>query len=339
MVLLGPSGCGKTTIIRCISGLIDPTDGQIFIDDKLVNGIPPKDRDVAVVFQNYALYPHMTVYDNIAFPLKMRKLSKEEVKDKVIKISQMLGISELLKRKPRELSGGQMQRVALGRALVREPKLFLLDEPLSNLDSKLRIQMRSEIKKLQKRVGVTTIYITHDQTEAMGMADKIVILNEGIIQQVGTPEEVYKKPQNIFVANFIGNPQINILNFEIIRKEDDRPISLKSENMSINIPKIWYDVLSSFGESIKNISLGIRPKDIFLADYSDSNSMHFKGELSFVEMLGDETIYEFKLENNSIIHVSNLSVDSSLKNGSKLVLETKYEDILLFNSYTGIRIL
>jgi len=336
---LGPSGCGKTTIIRCISGLIDPTDGQIFIDGKLVNGIPPKDRDVAVVFQNYALYPHMTVYDNIAFPLKMRKLSKEEVKDKVIKISQMLDISELLKRKPRELSGGQMQRVALGRALVREPKLFLLDEPLSNLDSKLRIQMRSEIKKLQKRVGVTTIYITHDQTEAMGMADKIVILNEGIIQQVGTPEEVYKKPHNIFVANFIGNPQINILNFEIIRKEDDRPISLKSENMSINIPKIWYDVLSSFGESIRNISLGIRPKDIFLADYSDSNSMHFKGELCFVEMLGDETIYEFKLENNSIIHVSNLSVDSSLKNGSKLVLETKYKDILLFNSYTGIRIL
>ena len=336
---MGPSGCGKTTIIRCISGLIDPTDGQIFIDGKLVNGIPPKDRDVAVVFQNYALYPHMTVYDNIAFPLKMRKLSKEEVKDKVIKISQMLDISELLKRKPRELSGGQMQRVALGRALVREPKLFLLDEPLSNLDSKLRIQMRSEIKKLQKRVGVTTIYITHDQTEAMGMADKIVILNEGIIQQVGTPEEVYKKPQNIFVANFIGNPQINILNFEIIRKEDDRPISLKSENMSINIPKIWYDVLSSFGESIKNISLGIRPKDIFLADYSDSNSMHFKGELCFVEMLGDETIYEFKLENNSIIHVSNLSVDSSLKNDSKLILETKYEDILLFNSDTGIRIL
>jgi multiple sugar transport system ATP-binding protein len=304
-----------------------------------VNGIPPKDRDVAVVFQNYALYPHMTVYDNIAFPLKMRKLSKGEVKDKVIKISQMLGISELLKRKPRELSGGQMQRVALGRALVREPKLFLLDEPLSNLDSKLRIQMRSEIKKLQKRVGVTTIYITHDQTEAMGMADKIVILNEGIIQQVGTPEEVYKKPQNIFVANFIGNPQINILNFEIIRKEDGRLISLESENMSINIPKIWYDVLSSFGESIKRISLGIRPKDIFLADYSDSNSMHFKGELCFVEMLGDETIYEFKLENNSIIHVSNLSVDSSLKNGSKLVLETKYEDILLFNADTGIRIL
>ena len=336
---MGPSGCGKTTIIRCISGLIDPTDGQIFIDGKLVNGIPPKDRDVAVVFQNYALYPHMTVYDNIAFPLKMRKLSKEEVKDKVIKISQMLGISELLKRKPRELSGGQMQRVALGRALVREPKLFLLDEPLSNLDSKLRIQMRSEIKKLQKRVGVTTIYITHDQTEAMGMADKIVILNEGIIQQVGTPEEVYKKPQNIFVANFIGNPQINILNFEIIRKEDGQLISLKSENMSINVPKIWYDVLPSFGKSIKKISLGIRPKDIFLADYSDSNSMHFKGELCFVEMLGDETIYEFKLENNSIIHVSNLSVDSSLKNGSKLVLETKYKDILLFNSYTGIRIL
>ena len=239
---MGPSGCGKTTIIRCISGLIDPSDGQIFIDNKLVNGIPPKDRDVAVVFQNYALYPHMTVYDNIAFPLKMRKLSKEEVKDKVIKISHMLGISGLLKRKPRELSGGQMQRVALGRALVREPKLFLLDEPLSNLDSKLRIQMRSEIKKLQKRVGVTTIYITHDQTEAMGMADKIVILNDGIIQQVGTPEEVYKKPRNIFVANFIGNPQINILNFEIIRKEDGQLISLKSENMSINVPKIWYNV-------------------------------------------------------------------------------------------------
>lgn len=335
--MLGPSGCGKTTIIRCIAGLIDPNEGQIFIGDKLVNGVAPKDRDVAVVFQNYALYPHMTVYDNIAFPLKMRKLSKDDIQEKVTKISKVLEISELLKRKPRELSGGQMQRVALGRALVREPKVFLLDEPLSNLDSKLRIQMRSEIKKLQSKVGVTTIYITHDQIEAMGMGDRIVVLNKGFIQQIGSPEEVYKNPKNLFVANFIGNPQINILNFEIDRNNSGI-ISIKSKNPSTEISDQW---LQRFviEKDIRNLSFGIRPKDIALSREKNSNSMKFKGKLSLIERLGDETIFEFILFDNSIIHVVNPMLDTpSIKIGSELVLESKYDNILLFNSDTGNRI-
>ncbi|MFB5600337.1 MAG: ABC transporter ATP-binding protein [Nitrososphaeraceae archaeon] len=334
---MGPSGCGKTTIIRCIAGLIDPNEGQIFIGDKLVNGVAPKDRDVAVVFQNYALYPHMTVYDNIAFPLKMRKLSKDDIQEKVTKISKVLEISELLKRKPRELSGGQMQRVALGRALVREPKVFLLDEPLSNLDSKLRIQMRSEIKKLQSKVGVTTIYITHDQIEAMGMGDRIVVLNKGFIQQIGSPEEVYKNPKNLFVANFIGNPQINILNFEIDRNNSGI-ISIKSKNPSTEISDQW---LQRFviEKDIRNLSFGIRPKDIALSREKNSNSMKFKGKLSLIERLGDETIFEFILFDNSIIHVVNPMLDTpSIKIGSELVLESKYDNILLFNSDTGNRI-
>lgn len=335
--MLGPSGCGKTTIIRCIAGLIDPNEGQIFIGDKLVNGVAPKDRDVAVVFQNYALYPHMTVYDNIAFPLKMRKLSKDDIQEKVTKISKVLEISELLKRKPRELSGGQMQRVALGRALVREPKVFLLDEPLSNLDSKLRIQMRSEIKKLQSKVGVTTIYITHDQIEAMGMGDRIVVLNKGFIQQIGSPEEVYKNPKNLFVANFIGNPQINILNFEIDRNNSGI-IFIKSKNPSTEISDQWLQRFD-IEKDIRNLSFGIRPKDIALSREKNSNSMKFKGKLSLIERLGDETIFEFILFDNSIIHVVNPMLDTlSLKIGSELVLESKYDNILLFNSDTGNRI-
>jgi multiple sugar transport system ATP-binding protein len=189
MALLGPSGCGKTTVIRCIAGLINPTVGEIYIGDQLVNQLPPKDRDVAMVFQNYALYPHMNVYDNIAFPLKMRKIPKQQIKDKVRNISQLLEIENFLNRKPKELSGGQMQRVALGRALVREPKIFLLDEPLSNLDAKLRTSMRAEIKKLQKKIRITTLYITHDQIEAISMADRIAVMNSGLVQQIGTAEK------------------------------------------------------------------------------------------------------------------------------------------------------
>lgn len=303
----------------------------------MVNRIAPKDRDVAVVFQNYALYPHMTVYDNIAFPLKMRKLSKEKIQEKVTRISNVLEISELLKRKPRELSGGQMQRVALGRALVREPKVFLLDEPLSNLDSKLRIQMRTEIKKLQKKVGVTTIYITHDQIEAMGMGDRIAILNNGVIQQIGTPEEVYKNPQNLFVANFIGNPQINILRFKILRNNRGEIISINS-NSFVEVSYRW---LQNFlnDSIIQNVSIGIRPKDIALSMGKNSDSMRFKGKLSFIERLGDETIFEFILLDDSVIHVVNSTLDTSaIKIGTELVLETEYDNILLFNSDTGNRI-
>ena len=197
--------------MRCIAGLISPTNGQIYIGDQLVNDLPPKDRDVAMVFQNYALYPHMSVYDNIAFPLKMRKKSRRHIEEKISYVADLLGIKDLLNRKPKEISGGQMQRVALGRALVREPKVFLMDEPLSNLDAKLRMYMRTEIKKLQKKIGITTLYITHDQIEAMSMADKIAVMNGGLLQQVDTPQQVYNQPANTFVAGFIGSPSMNFL--------------------------------------------------------------------------------------------------------------------------------
>ena len=261
LVLLGPSGCGKTTIIKCIAGLIDPTEGQIYIDESLINKLPPKDRDVAMVFQSYALYPHMSVYDNIAFPLKMRKLSKNEIKYQVENTASLLELSLFLKRKPKELSGGQMQRVALARALVRKPKLFLMDEPLSNLDAKLRMQMRTEIKKLQKKIGITTIYITHDQIEAMSMADQIIVMNKGIIQQIGSPHEIYYKPKNVFVANFIGSPPMNFLNFNISQSSQD--INLYSSQLVVKISKI--NLPLSEGQS-SEVILGIRPKDILIYD-------------------------------------------------------------------------
>ena len=266
LVLLGPSGCGKTTIIKSIAGLIDPTEGQIYIDNILINKLPPKDRDVAMVFQNYALYPHMSVYDNIAFPLKMRKLSKHEIKNKVENTANLLELTQFLKRKPKELSGGQMQRVALARALVRNPKLFLMDEPLSNLDAKLRMQMRTEIKKLQKKIGITTIYITHDQIEAMSMADQIIVMNKGVIQQIGSPHVIYYQPTNLFVANFIGSPPMNFLKFGITQTSED--FNLYSSQIDIKIPKINVPLLNNLNSEIV---LGIRPKDIMINDIKYNN--------------------------------------------------------------------
>ena len=216
IVLLGPSGCGKTTTLRCIAGLETPDEGEIYIDDKLVNDLPPKDRDVAMVFQSYALYPHMTVYGNLAFPLKMRKLPKDEIDKKVKEVAKLLNIDHLLDRKPRQLSGGEMQRVALGRALVRTPRVFLMDEPLSNLDAKLRVYMRAELKKLQRDLKITTIYVTHDQAEAMAMADRIAVMNKGKILQYSEPHDVYEKPANLFVAGFIGSPPMNFIKASIV---------------------------------------------------------------------------------------------------------------------------
>ena len=219
IILLGPSGCGKTTTLRCIAGLETPDEGEIYIDDRLVNDLPPKDRDIAMVFQSYALYPHMTVYGNLAFPLKMRKLPKDEIDKKVREVAKLLRIEELLDRKPRQLSGGQQQRVALGRALVRTPKVFLMDEPLSNLDAKLRVYMRAELKKLQRDLKITTIYVTHDQAEAMAMADRIAVMNKGKILQYSEPNHVYEKPANLFVAGFIGSPPMNFIKASIVEKD------------------------------------------------------------------------------------------------------------------------
>src|SRR6186713_2416331 len=264
MVLLGPSGCGKTTVLRCIAGLTDITSGEIHIGGELVNKLPPKDRDVAMVFQNYSLYPHMNVYDNIAFPLKMRKVQKKQIYDMVQKIADLLNISNLLQRKPKEISGGQMQRVALGRALVREPKVFLMDEPLSNLDAKLRMYMRSEIKKLQKKVGITTLYITHDQIEAMSMADKVAVMNGGLLQQVGKPQEVYNQPANTFVAGFIGNPSMNFLECDLVK--DTTTVHFESDSISFTLPNTNTGIRSSSKPLPKRIIIGIRPKDIHILE-------------------------------------------------------------------------
>ena len=218
LVLVGPSGCGKTTALRCLAGLEEVTSGKIYIGDRLVNDVPPKDRDIAMVFQSYALYPHMSVFDNMAFGLKLRKLPKQEIKQRVEKSAKILGIENLLKRKPRELSGGQRQRVALGRAIVREPKVFLLDEPLSNLDAKLRVQTRAEISKIHNKLRTTFVYVTHDQTEAMPMASRIAVMNKGRLQQIDTPQTLYDQPANMFVAGFIGTPAMNFFTMRLINE-------------------------------------------------------------------------------------------------------------------------
>ncbi|WP_297487983.1 ABC transporter ATP-binding protein, partial [Thermococcus sp.] len=261
MILLGPSGCGKTTTLRMIAGLEEPTKGRIYIGDRLVADpekdvfVPPRDRDVAMVFQSYALYPHMSVYDNIAFPLKLRKVPKSEVDKRVREVAEMLGLSELLNRKPRELSGGQRQRVALGRAIVRKPRVFLMDEPLSNLDAKLRVRMRAELKRLQRQLGVTTVYVTHDQVEAMTMGDRIAVINAGQLQQVGSPEEVYHKPANTFVAGFIGSPPMNFLEGTLT---EDGFVDFGEFRLKL-LPD-QFEVLREENLIDKTITFGIRPE-------------------------------------------------------------------------------
>jgi multiple sugar transport system ATP-binding protein len=328
MVLLGPSGCGKTTAVRCIAGLVNPTSGQIYIGDQLVNHLPPKDRDIAMVFQNYALYPHMAVYDNIAFPLKMRKSSKQKIDEKVKYVTYLLGIESLLNRKPRELSGGQMQRVALGRALVREPKVFLMDEPLSNLDAKLRTHMRTEIKKLQKKVGITTLYITHDQVEAMSMADKVAVMKSGLIQQIGTPDEVYKKPENTFVADFIGSPSMNLLKCELIEKNTN--LTLVSNGIHLQLPVTTLP----FSPLPKNVTIGIRPKDVQLLDKENFAGIKIKGKILFTELLGDDSLIEVSTGVDTI-KVAITETDSDPTVGKDVTLGLPYSRIHFFNSETG----
>ncbi|GBC75149.1 Trehalose import ATP-binding protein SugC [archaeon HR06] len=294
LTLLGPSGCGKTTTMRLIAGLETPTKGNIYIGDRLVNDLPPKDRDVAMVFQSYALYPHMTVRDNLAFPLKMRKYPKQEIEERVKRVSELLQISELLDRKPKQLSGGQQQRVALGRAIVREPKVFLMDEPLSNLDAKLRVYMRAELKGLQKRLGITTIYVTHDQIEAMTMSDRIALLNAGILQQLGTPEEIYEKPANLFVAGFVGSPPMNF--FETSYVEKNGNVYLDSGSFQYNVTE-FKDILSKFSGS--KFVLGVRPEHITF-DKQKKSEDSIEGEIFVTEPLGAETIVDVKVGDNIV---------------------------------------
>lgn len=342
MVLLGPSGCGKTTVLRCIAGLTDISSGEIFIGDELVNKLPPKDRDVAMVFQNYSLYPHMSVYDNIAFPLKMRKTGKNQINDRVQEIASLLNINSLLKRRPKEISGGQMQRVALGRALVREPKIFLMDEPLSNLDAKLRTEMRIEIKKLQKKVSITTLYITHDQAEAMSMADNVAIMEAGKMLQLGPPQKVYNEPANQFVGSFIGNPPMNFLKFRVVRDEsmflklDNGDLDKNDKKSMVQPPSVLSTIIDKTRE--ENIVLGIRPKDItVLRNNEEFDGLKLKGEVTYIELFGDDSVAELKLGQESL-KISNVaSRIDDLSIGKEASLGIKYDKINLFTS-SGERI-
>ncbi len=295
VVLVGPSGCGKSTTLRMIAGLEDISAGELYIDGKLVNSVPPKDRDIAMVFQNYALYPHMSVFDNISFGLKIRKFPKEEITKRVNEAAKILGLEEYLKRKPKELSGGQRQRVALGRAIVRQPKVFLFDEPLSNLDAKLRVQMRTEISKLHKKLEATIVYVTHDQVEAMTMGDRIVVMNKGVVQQVASPMELYKKPVNKFVAGFIGSPAMNFIHGTIV-DHDKLFFSSDKGSLTFEIPEADETSLSKFVG--RKIWMGIRPEDIYDASthIASSQAAKINVKIDLVEPMGNETFIYFALD-------------------------------------------
>lgn len=283
VVLVGPSGCGKSTTLRMIAGLEDISEGELYIGERLVNDVPPKDRDIAMVFQNYALYPHMSVYDNMAFGLKLRKFPKEEIKQRVHEAARILDIEHLLDRKPKALSGGQRQRVALGRAIVREPQVFLMDEPLSNLDAKLRVQMRAEISKLHERLHATTIYVTHDQTEAMTMGDRIVVMKDGYIQQNSAPDDIYHHPNNMFVAGFIGSPSMNFLHGTI--QEEAGELIFYNDFVKVSVPEYKKQVLRDKGYVGREVVLGIRPQDIA---QDGPENMRFTAEVMVVENMGSE---------------------------------------------------
>ena len=282
IVLVGPSGCGKSTTLRMVAGLEEITHGELYIDGKLVNDVEPKDRDIAMVFQSYALYPHMTVRGNMEFPLKLRKLPKDEIDRRVNEAAEILGITEYLDRKPKALSGGQRQRVAIGRAIVREPKVLLMDEPLSNLDAKLRNQMRAEIIKLRQRINTTFIYVTHDQTEAMTLGDRIVIMKDGVIQQIGTPQEVFDHPANLFVAGFIGVPQMNFYDARLVR-ESDGTYAVLMDQIRIVPSQEKQDRLRKAGAKPQTITLGVRPEHIMLLE-NEKEGLH--GTVEVTEMMG-----------------------------------------------------
>ena len=264
IVLVGPSGCGKSTTLRMIAGLEEITEGELYIDGKLVNDVAPKDRDIAMVFQNYALYPHMTVYDNMAFSLKLKKVPKAEIDRKVKEAAEILDITQYLDRKPKALSGGQRQRVAIGRAIVRSPKVFLMDEPLSNLDAKLRNQMRAEIIKLREKIDTTFVYVTHDQVEAMTLGDRIVIMRDGFIQQIGTPQEVFNHPANLFVAGFIGTPQMNLFDAALSKKGDKYVATILGRDFEL--PEAKQTVLKAMDKVPSEVIVGVRPVHVHLAD-------------------------------------------------------------------------
>lgn len=325
VVFVGPSGCGKTTTLRMVAGLEEIDGGEIYIDGKLVNDIAPKDRDIAMVFQNYALYPHMSVYENLAFGLKLRRFDKEEIKKRVEEAAGILGIGDMLQRKPKELSGGQKQRVALGRAIVRNPKVFLFDEPLSNLDAKLRVQMRTEISKLHKNIYTTMIYVTHDQVEAMTMADRIVLMKDGIIQQVDTPMNIYLYPVNKFVAGFIGSPAMNFIDGKIAEKNafisDDGDMTIDLGDVDLN--------------GIESAVLGIRPEDIKVTE-GENTSSGFNATIELFEPLGNEALLHCAIGQHKLICKS--FTGTGYKYGQRVNLIFEKGKIHLFDRINGTSI-
>ena len=342
IVFVGPSGCGKSTTLRMIAGLEDITEGEFTIDGKLMNDVAPKDRDIAMVFQNYALYPHMTVFDNMAFGLKLRKHKKEDIKQRVENAAKILGLTDLLDRKPADMSGGQRQRVAMGRAIVRDAKVFLMDEPLSNLDAKLRVSMRTEIAKIHRRIGATTIYVTHDQTEAMTLADRIVIMSStpnadksgtvGRIEQIGTPQELYNEPATKFVAGFIGSPAMNFLNLKI---EGNKLIG---EGISLTLPEGQHKLLKEKGYSSKEVIMGIRPEDIsasILAEeaYPDAQ---IDAEVTVSELLGAETMLYLKAGDAEL--VSRVEARDFRQPGEKITVTLNLNKAQFFDKDTEVRI-
>lgn len=306
IVLVGPSGCGKSTTLRMVAGLEEITSGGLYIGSKLVNDVPPKDRDIAMVFQNYALYPHMTVYENMAFALKLRKASKEEIHHKVQEAAEILGITELLQRKPKALSGGQRQRVAIGRAIVREPQVFLMDEPLSNLDAKLRNQMRAELIKLRQRIDTTFIYVTHDQTEAMTLGDRIVIMKDGLIQQIGTPQQVYGSPANQFVAGFIGTPQMNLFPAQLSVCGNQYVIEAYGARFAL--PSERQKALELKKRMPQPVVLGVRPEHISIVSASAPNAI--KARIDVSELMGSEIYLHVDVEGKgAVIRVQTTDLD------------------------------
>ena len=306
MILLGPSGCGKTTTLRMVAGLEEPSRGKILIGDRVVAEpernvfVAPKDRDIAMVFQSYALYPHMTVYENMAFPLKLRKIGKQEIGQRVKEVASLLGLEKLLDRKPRELSGGQRQRVALGRAIIRKPQVFLMDEPLSNLDAKLRVRMRAELKRLQRQLGVTTVYVTHDQVEAMTMGDRVAIINNGMLQQVGSPDEVYNSPANMFVAGFIGSPAMNFADATV--SAGDSGLWIAFGGVKLKLLPEHEKPLKDRGYVGRDVVFGIRPEDLYDAVFAQvkvPGENMAKAKVDIVENLGNSKIVYLSMDSVS----------------------------------------
>ena len=336
IIFVGPSGCGKSTTLRMIAGLEEISSGELWIGGKMVNDVEPKDRDIAMVFQNYALYPHMTVYDNMAFGLKLRKVPKDEIDRKVKEAARILDLEKLLDRKPKALSGGQRQRVAMGRAIVRNPKVFLMDEPLSNLDAKLRVQMRSEIASLHNRLKATIIYVTHDQTEAMTLGTRIVVLKDGVIMQVDSPQKLYNEPNNLFVAGFIGSPQMNFI--DAVCKVEGERVTLNFEKTSVVLPPAKAKKLIDGGYNGKTVVMGIRPEDI--GDSQIEIEAHkdavFETDVTGYELLGSEVLLYFNVAGTAM--TAKVDSRTTARMGDHITLAIDPEKIHCFDKETELTI-